>query len=378
MNFKFVRKGIVITAFACATLIPAQQIVATEKPIIAGITDTVKKGEIDSVGLVNAIAEIQKQENTQKTLKIETPEEIKFNEMVKGNSFVMVAEDAALVMESTVEGSASVGKVYRDSVVKITERKEAWCKIETGNVVGYVQTEHLITGKDAVAHVKAILTEVYPETDILTLTKEEIEEAFSVGETVEEEAARLAAEEAAREAAAKAAAEKAAREEAAKNNKDNTPTNNTGDKETGRNTNTNTGGKLGWPVNKSIKYISSYYGWRSYYYRGRKVTDFHMGIDIPAAVGTDIYAAEGGTVVLSQWHYSYGNYMIVDHGGGVSTLYAHCSKLLKKVGAKVSKGDHIAEMGSTGSSTGSHLHFEVRVNGKHTNPLSGGWIVQPK
>ncbi|MBQ4559231.1 MAG: C40 family peptidase [Agathobacter sp.] len=204
MNFKFVRKGIVITAFACATLIPAQQIVATEKPIIAGITDTVKKGEIDSVGLVNAIAEIQKQENTQKTLKIETPEEIKFNEMVKGNSFVMVAEDAALVMESTVEGSASVGKVYRDSVVKITERKEAWCKIETGNVVGYVQTEHLITGKDAVAHVKAILTEVYPETDILTLTKEEIEEAFSVGETVEEEAARLAAEEAARVAAEQA------------------------------------------------------------------------------------------------------------------------------------------------------------------------------
>ncbi|MBQ4556331.1 MAG: peptidoglycan DD-metalloendopeptidase family protein [Clostridia bacterium] len=220
----------------------------------------------------------------------------------------------------------------------------------------------------------------------LEMTEDEIQAEYDAAraaeaaenDRLEEFLAQLAAEEAAREAAAKAAAEKAAREEAAKNNKDNTPTNNTGDKETGRNTNTNTGGKLGWPVNKSIKYISSYYGWRSYYYRGRKVTDFHMGIDIPAAVGTDIYAAEGGTVVLSQWHYSYGNYMIVDHGGGVSTLYAHCSKLLKKVGAKVSKGDHIAEMGSTGSSTGSHLHFEVRVNGKHTNPLSGGWIVQPK
>ena len=139
-----------------------------------------------------------------------------------------------------------------------------------------------------------------------------------------------------------------------------------------------TGGKLGWPVSKSIKYISSYYGWRTYYYRGRKVTDFHMGIDIPAAVGTDIYASDGGKVILAQWHYSYGNYMIVDHGGGITTLYAHCTKLLKGVGDVVKRGEHIAEMGSTGNSTGSHLHFEVRVNGKHTNPLLNGWIVQPK
>ena len=210
MNFKFVRKGIVITAFVCAILIPAQQIVATEKPTIAGITETVKKGEIDSVGLVNAIAEIQKQENTEKTLKIETPEEIKFEAMVKGKSFVTVTEGVALVMEVADESSASVGKVYRDSVVKITERKDAWSKIESGNVVGYVKTEDLITGKDAVAHIKAILTEIYPETDILTLAKEEIEGVFSVGETAEEEAARLVAEEAARVAAeqARIAAEK--------------------------------------------------------------------------------------------------------------------------------------------------------------------------
>lgn len=201
MNFKFVRKGIVITAFACATLIPAQQIVATEKPMIAGITETVKKGEIDSVGLVNAIAEIQKKDNTEKTLKIESPEEIKFEAMVKGNAFVTVTEGVAIVMETAEESSASVGKVYRDSVVKITERSDSWSKIESGNVVGYVKTENLITGKDAVAHVKAILTEVYPEIDILTLTKEEIEGGLSVGETAEEEVARLAAEEAARAAA---------------------------------------------------------------------------------------------------------------------------------------------------------------------------------
>lgn len=204
MNFKFVRKGIVITAFACATLIPAQQIVATEKPIIAGIAQTEKKGEIDSVGLVNAIAEIQKQENTEKTLKIESTEEMKFQSMVTGKAFVKVAEEATPVMEAADENSAPVGKVFRNSTVKITERGDVWSKIESGNVVGYVKTESLIIGKDAVAHVKVILTEIYPEMDILTLAKEQIDEAFSVGETAEEEAARLAAEEAARVAAEQA------------------------------------------------------------------------------------------------------------------------------------------------------------------------------
>ena len=138
------------------------------------------------------------------------------------------------------------------------------------------------------------------------------------------------------------------------------------------------GGKFIWPVDISIKRISSDYGWRTYYYKGKKVTDFHMGIDIPAAIGTDIYAVQSGEVILATSHYSYGNYMIVDHGGGITTLYAHCSKLLKKVGDKVEQGDHIAEMGSTGQSTGSHLHIEVRVDGKHQDPIANGWLVQPQ
>ena len=209
MNFKFVRKGIVITAFACATLIPAQQIIATDKPIIAGITQAEKKSEIDSVGLVNAIAEIQQQENTEKTLKIESTQEMKFQSMVVGKTFVTVTEDATLVMETADENSASTGKVYRDSVVKITERGEIFSKIESGNVVGYVKTESLIIGKDAVAHVKTVLAEAYPETDILTLTQEEIDGVFSVGETAEEEAARLVAEEEARVAAEQARIEAA-------------------------------------------------------------------------------------------------------------------------------------------------------------------------
>lgn len=138
------------------------------------------------------------------------------------------------------------------------------------------------------------------------------------------------------------------------------------------------GGKLIWPVPTSVKRISSYYGNRTYYYRGRKISDFHRGIDIPSAAGTDIFAAQSGKVILATWHSSYGNYVIIDHGGGISTLYAHCSKLLVKNGDKVVQGEHIAEMGSTGQSTGSHLHFEVRVNGQHEDPIANGWVVQPK
>ncbi len=144
------------------------------------------------------------------------------------------------------------------------------------------------------------------------------------------------------------------------------------------NSDINTGGKLGWPVKKSIRYISSKYGWRTYYYRGQKITNFHRGIDIPAAVGTDIYSVEDGTVIVAQYDSSYGNYILVNHGGGLATLYAHCSKLLKKPGDVVKKGDHIAEMGSTGHSTGSHVHFEVRVNGERVDPIGNGWVVQPK
>ena len=213
MSFKSVRKRIAITVIAGAILIPSGQLVAAELGSVAEISKQESKTEIDANAIVKAIAEIQKQENTEKTLKIESTQEMKFQSMVSGKVFVTVAEDAALVLEAADESSTCVGKVYRDSVVKITERDASWSKIESGNVVGYVNTESLITGKEAVAHVKTILTEAYPETDILTLTQEEIDGVFSVGETAEEEAARLAAEEAARVAAeqARIAAEEEAR-----------------------------------------------------------------------------------------------------------------------------------------------------------------------
>lgn len=98
----------------------------------------------------------------------------------------------------------------------------------------------------------------------------------------------------------------------------------------------------------------------------------HKGIDIGASKGTPIKAAAGGTVTLSQYGYNggYGNYVIISHGNGVQTVYGHCSSLKATTGQKVSQGQVIATVGSTGDSTGNHLHFEVRVNGVAQNPLN--------
>ena len=96
---------------------------------------------------------------------------------------------------------------------------------------------------------------------------------------------------------------------------------------------------------------------------------FHAGIDIGAPMYTKIFAPIDGTVVYSGWRGGYGNMVILDHGQGVTTRYAHSSKLLVKVGQQVKMGDKIALMGSTGQSTGSHLHYEIRVDGVAIDPL---------
>lgn len=109
--------------------------------------------------------------------------------------------------------------------------------------------------------------------------------------------------------------------------------------------------------------ISSKYGSRSGVRSGA-----HTGLDIAAPYGTSIAAAASGTVVFSGWNGSLGKMIAIDHGNGVQTYYAHCSSLIVGVGTKVSQGQAIAKVGSTGNSTGNHLHLEVRVNGKSYNP----------
>ena len=117
------------------------------------------------------------------------------------------------------------------------------------------------------------------------------------------------------------------------------------------------GDKMAWPTIGSR--ITQYFSWR------------HNGLDIANKIGTEIYAADDGVVEVAASGYNggYGLTIVINHGGGIKTRYAHASKLFVKVGDQVEKGENIAAMGSTGRSTGSHLHFEVMVNGVRKNPL---------
>lgn len=119
-------------------------------------------------------------------------------------------------------------------------------------------------------------------------------------------------------------------------------------------------GTLAWPL--SSNKITSPYGTRS---RG-----FHSGIDLAAKTGTSVYAAAGGTVELASWYYGYGNCVVINHGNGVKTRYAHLSAYKVSVGSTVTRGQLIALSGNTGNSTGPHLHFEVIINGVTKNPVN--------
>lgn len=118
------------------------------------------------------------------------------------------------------------------------------------------------------------------------------------------------------------------------------------------------------PVN--VSYNASGFGWRLDPFSGRNA--FHEGIDFAAATGTPIVAAAGGVVIAAEYHHQFGNMVEIDHGNDIVTRYAHCSRLNVKVGDIVKRGQYIANIGSTGRSTGSHLHFEVLVKGTQQDP----------
>jgi murein DD-endopeptidase MepM/ murein hydrolase activator NlpD len=116
----------------------------------------------------------------------------------------------------------------------------------------------------------------------------------------------------------------------------------------------------------AVGYNASSFGWRFDPFNGRST--FHEGIDFAAPTGTPIAAAAGGVVVTSEYHHQFGNMLEVDHGNGIVTRYAHASRLLVRVGDIVRRGQHVADVGSTGRSTGAHLHFEVLVMGVQQDP----------
>ena len=126
------------------------------------------------------------------------------------------------------------------------------------------------------------------------------------------------------------------------------------------------GGELAWPVPGYTR-ISSKYGMRTHPITG--VYKVHTGVDISAPMGVNFIAANDGIVTKAAYNSAYGNMVIIDHGGGVSTLYAHGSEILVQVGQTVKRGEAVLKVGSTGYSTGPHAHFEVRLNGVVTDPM---------
>lgn len=126
-------------------------------------------------------------------------------------------------------------------------------------------------------------------------------------------------------------------------------------------------GTLIWPT-PSCTTNSSAYGWRIHPIYGTR--KFHAGEDIPAGYGAEILAAASGTVITAGWVSGYGNYTVIDHGGGMMTAYGHQSSIAVSVGQTVTQGQVIGYVGSTGNSTGPHLHFEVYINGATVDPKS--------
>ncbi|WP_330587924.1 peptidoglycan DD-metalloendopeptidase family protein [Anaerocolumna sedimenticola] len=161
--------------------------------------------------------------------------------------------------------------------------------------------------------------------------------------------------------------ERKRQEEAAKGNNDSSQNSNTDS-----NTDNDSGSQVKvdgfiWPCPSSTR-ITSTFGNREQPTEG--ASTYHKGIDIGASTGSSIVAAAGGSVVTAAYSVSAGNYIMIYHGDGIYTVYMHCSKLLVSVGDEVSQGQTIALVGSTGVSTGSHLHFGVSVNGTYVNPLN--------
>jgi len=127
--------------------------------------------------------------------------------------------------------------------------------------------------------------------------------------------------------------------------------------------------KLTIPSGKPVKNfkLTSSYGFRSDPFRGRRAR--HKGIDMAGPIGTPIYATADGIVGRSQWVRGYGKYIEINHGNAIQTRYGHMSRLNVQANARVKSGDLIGFMGSTGRSTGSHLHYEVRIDGEAVNPV---------
>ena len=204
MNSKFIKKGIVVTALILSTVAPVQSLFAWEKEPTAVVAEEKVTQQNKNV-LINVAARMQDQKNNNTNFIIISSDEIKFNQRLLNRIFVAAEDESTLVYAEPSEESTWVGKAYGDTSVDVIENGEEWCLVTTGNVSGYVKTENLIVGNAAIEQAKNILKEMYADRELFELSNEEIDAAFSLGETKEEEEARLAREAEERRVAAEVA-----------------------------------------------------------------------------------------------------------------------------------------------------------------------------
>ena len=219
MKAKFVRRGIIIAAFASAVLISGQEAKAADIKPLAPVIKQELNSENNVKSLTSVLAEVKKEAIVTEMIKIKSAQEMRFELLFNNKGIARTSEEYILVYTQADQASEWTGKIFDMSLVDIISEEKGFVYIQSGDVVGYVKAGNLIVKTDAIEFAKTVLVQEYPEQDIFALSEEAIFESFSVGETREEEEARIAAEEEARKAAEKARiqAEKEAKLQKGKN-----------------------------------------------------------------------------------------------------------------------------------------------------------------
>lgn len=297
----------------------------------------------------------QNQKELKQTIK-ETKENLKLAEVAQGEQYDAMKQRIQMVYESG-------NKRYLDVLLTATSMTDVVNKTEYISQVSlydYNILKQLKTIKEQVANLKMKLDKDLATNEALQVQVKEQKDIMEA--LIDEKSAQLAEydtsiegqqEEVAKYTKAQAEAEAiiAQAEQSASNSS----------------TSSYAGGIFTWPV-PGYNRISSYFGGRESPVAG--ASTYHRGIDIACDTGASVVAASSGTVIVATYNYAEGNYICIDHGGGVVTVYMHNSSLLVSVGETVSAGQSIALAGSTGISSGPHCHFGVRVDGAYVDPLT--------
>ena len=266
-----------------------------------------------------------------------------------------------------------VQKVYAQDKDTLKELKTTYDEIDTKKQEIASLQEELTASKELAEEQKASL-----QADKKSVEKQK-EEVDTEGELTASQLKQLEADQASLEAEIRAANEASASNSSSNNssssskpssNSSSKPSSSSSSKPSSNNSSSSSGSSSGKTYTHNgitMKFPLPYYNKVSSHY-GTRASGYHKGVDLAVGSGTPIYAAAGGKVIRASNHWSWGNHVVISHGNGYSTLYAHCSKLLVKRGQTVSAGQQIAKVGSTGHSTGPHLHFEVYKNGARINP----------